>query len=648
MWELLEKVNSPQDLKKLSFKELNKLAEEIREFLIDVVSRTGGHLAPNLGVVELTIGLHYALNAPKDKIVWDVGHQAYVHKIITGRRDQFTTLRQFGGLGGFPRREESEYDVFNTGHASTSISVALGLAISRDKRGSDESVVAVIGDGALTGGVAFEALNQAGHLKTELLVVLNDNSWSIAPNVGALSSYLARLRLDPTYNRLRDEFEEAIRRIPGIGERLVNIGEHFKESVKHLFVPGMIFEELGFKYVGPINGHNIEQVVKAVSLAKQIKKPVLIHVLTQKGKGYKLAEEQPDKFHGTAAFKVETGEPCKEASCPTYTQVFGETLVELAKDDEKIVAITAAMPSGTGLNIFRQAFPERVYDVGIAEQHAVTFAAGLAVGGLLPVVAIYSTFLQRAFDQVIEDVALQNLHVIFALDRGGLVGEDGPTHHGTFDLSYLRAIPNMIVMAPKDENELRHMLYTATQLSFPVAIRYPRGAGWAEKREPMKLIELGRAEVLKSGKEVCLIAVGRMVQIALEASEALGRRGIYPTVVNARFVKPLDEELLRRLIDQHRLFVTLEDNALIGGFGEGVGEWLAKNSWPVHFLPLGLPDRFIEHGSVAELFKSLSLDAQSVARRIEKKLAQISGGANNHRFSLWLNRLGILKSKERG
>jgi 1-deoxy-D-xylulose-5-phosphate synthase len=410
----------------------------------------------------------------------------------------------------------------------------------------------------------------------------------------------------------------------------------------------MIFEELGFKYVGPINGHNIEQVVKAVSLAKQIKKPVLIHVLTQKGKGYKLAEEQPDKFHGTAAFKVETGEPCKEASCPTYTQVFGETLVELAKDDEKIVAITAAMPSGTGLNIFRQAFPERVYDVGIAEQHAVTFAAGLAVGGLLPVVAIYSTFLQRAFDQVIEDVALQNLHVIFALDRGGLVGEDGPTHHGTFDLSYLRAIPNMIVMAPKDENELRHMLYTATQLSFPVAIRYPRGAGWAEKREPMKLIELGRAEVLKSGKEVCLIAVGRMVQIALEASEALGRRGIYPTVVNARFVKPLDEELLRRLIDQHRLFVTLEDNALIGGFGEGVGEWLAKNSWPVHFLPLGLPDRFIEHGSVAELFKSLSLDAQSVARRIEKKLAQISGGANNHRFSLWLNRLGILKSKERG
>lgn len=647
MGKLLDKISSPHDLKKLSFKELNALADEIREFLVEVVSKTGGHLAPNLGVVELTLGLHYALNAPQDKIVWDVGHQAYVHKIITGRRDQFTTLRQFGGLGGFPRREESEYDVFNTGHASTSISLALGLAISRDKRGSDETVAAVIGDGALTGGVAFEALNQAGHLTTELLVILNDNSWSIAPNVGALSSYLARLRLDPTYNRLRDEFEETIRRIPGIGERLVNLGEQFKESVKHLFVPGMIFEELGFKYVGPIDGHNIEQVAKAISLAKQIKKPVLIHVLTQKGRGYRLAEEQPDKFHGTAAFEVKTGEPCKKSACPTYTQVFGETLVELAKGNEKIVAITAAMPSGTGLDIFRQAFPERVYDVGIAEQHAVTFSAGLAAGGLLPVVAIYSTFLQRAFDQSIEDVALQNLHVIFALDRSGLVGEDGPTHHGAFDLSYLRAIPNMIVMAPKDENELRQMLYTATQLSSPVAIRYPRGAGWAGKLEVLKSFEIGRAEVLKNGKEVCLIAVGRMVQIALEASEVLGKSGLHPTVVNARFVKPFDEELLRELTCQHRLFVTLEDNALIGGFGEGIGSWLAENSWPVHFLPLGLPDRFIEHGSVAELFKTLSLDAQSVARQVEKKLAQISSGATNHRFSFWLNRLGILKSKER-
>jgi|Deesub1362A_J573_1020465.scaffolds.fasta_scaffold06982_2 1-deoxy-D-xylulose-5-phosphate synthase len=647
MGELLSKINSPQDLKKLSFAELKKLAQEIREYLIKVVSKNGGHLAPNLGVVELTLGLHYALDSPRDKIIWDVGHQSYVHKIITGRKDKFPTLRKFGGIGGFPRREESEHDVFNTGHASNSISVALGLAEARDKRGGNEIIVAVIGDGALTGGIALEALNQAGHLKTNLIVILNDNSWSIAKNVGALSSYLARIRLDPTYNKLRDEFELALRKIPGIGEKLVSLGEKWKESVKHLFVPGMLFEELGFKYIGPIDGHNIERVATSISLAKRAKGPVLIHVLTKKGRGYKPAEECPDKFHGTSSFEVKTGKAKKKLKYPTYTQAFGEALLELVREREDIVAITAAMPSGTGLDIVASEYPDRVFDVGIAEQHAVTFSAGLALGGFTPVAAIYSTFLQRAFDQLIEDVALQNLHVVFALDRAGLVGEDGPTHHGAFDLSYLRLIPNFVVMAPKDENELRHMLFTAVNLEGPVAVRYPRGEGWCGRKEEFKEVPIGKAEVLMEGKDVCLFAIGRMVKIALEASEMLQSRGVKPTVVNARFLKPLDEKILSEIVHSHNLLVTLEENSLYGGFGSFVSEVCHKNKWQIPLLMFGLPDKFTPHGSIKELFAFLKIDAPSVVERIMEEVEEKGVSNNGQKLVEILSRFKLLRNKRR-
>ncbi len=648
MGQLLDKINSPEDLKQLSFSQLKELAEEIREYLIEVVSKTGGHLAPNLGVVELTLGLHYALQSPKDKIIWDVGHQSYVHKIITGRKEAFKTLRQFGGISGFPRREESKHDVFNTGHASNSISVALGLAKARDMKGGDETIVAVIGDGALTGGIALEALNQAGHLKTNLIVILNDNSWSIAKNVGALSSYLSRIRLDPTYNKLRDDFEEALRKIPGIGDKLVSLGERWKESIKHLFVPGMLFEELGFKYIGPIDGHNIERVATSISLAKQVKGPVLIHVLTKKGCGYKPAEECPDKFHGTASFEVETGQPKSKPKFPSYTKAFGETLLEIAREDSSIVAVTAAMPSGTGVDIMAKEFPERVFDVGIAEQHAVTFAAGLALGGLTPIAAIYSTFLQRAFDQLIEDIALQNLHVVFALDRAGLVGEDGPTHHGAFDLTYLRLIPNFVVMAPMDENELRHMLYTAVSLSGPVALRYPRGEGWSGKKEPLKKIPLGKAKVLVEGKTVCLLAVGRMVKVALEVREILLSQGLKPTVVNARFIKPLDEDLIEELVKSHEFLVTLEENTVLGGFGSGVAELCKNKEWNIPQLIVGLPDSFVPHGSLQELFAHLRLDAPSIAQAILKEMeGRHRGNSNGQKLADLLARFRLARNRRR-
>ncbi len=616
--KVLDRINSPADLKGLSKKELNELALEIREYIIEVVSRCGGHLAANLGVVELTIGLHLALESPKDKIVFDVGHQCYVHKILTGRREEFKTLRQFGGLSGFPRREESEHDVFNTGHASNSISVALGLAKARDLNGGDETIVAVIGDGALTGGMAFEALNQAGHLRSQLIVVLNDNEMSIAQNVGALSSYLSRLRLDPAYNKIREDLEETLRKIPGIGERLVFWGEQFKESIKKLFVPGMLFEELGFKYIGPIDGHNIERVATAVSLAKKIRGPVLIHVLTKKGKGYPPAEDGPEKFHGVSPkIEKEKDEPC--FSSLSYTEVFGKALVELAERNERIIGITAAMPSGTGLNLLAQRFPERFFDVGIAEQHAVTFAAGLALGGFIPVVAIYSTFLQRAFDQLIEDVALQNLHIVFAIDRSGLVGEDGPTHHGAFDLSYLRTIPNLVVAAPKDENELRHLLYTAIESNCPFAIRYPRGSGWARvELEPFKKLPIGKWEVLQWGERVALLACGRMVKVALEVSSLLKKDHLKPTIVNARFIKPLDIEMLRGIVKTHDLIVTLEENVLAGGFGSAVSEAVSRLNTLAKIQMYGLPDEFVPHGKVEELFDYLKLTPPVIAEGIKK------------------------------
>ncbi|HEY4687270.1 MAG TPA: 1-deoxy-D-xylulose-5-phosphate synthase [Candidatus Subteraquimicrobiales bacterium] len=639
MGKILDKVNSPADLKKLSKSQLKDLAQEIRDLMIETVSKTGGHLAPNLGVVELTIGLHLVLQSPKDKIIWDVGHQAYVHKLLTGRKDKFSTLRQEGGLSGFPRRAESEHDAFDSGHASTSISVALGLAEARDKKGGDEKIVVVIGDGALTGGVAYEALNQAGHLNTSLIVVLNDNHMSIAKNVGAMASYLTKIRLDPTYNRLKHEIEERLKKIPAIGERMLHLSQHLKEGIKQFLVPGVLFEELGFKYVGPFDGHNIEEVKKSLSLAKQFEGPVLIHVLTEKGKGYLPAARNPEKFHGASPFVVKTGHFRKKNKIPTYTQVFGETMAELARKDERIIAITAAMPSGTGLEDFAESFPNRFYDVGIAEQHAVTFSAGLALNGFLPVNAIYSTFLERAYDQIIQDVALQNLHVIFAVDRAGIVGEDGPTHQGGFDLSYLRHIPRMVIMAPEDEEELRHMLYTATKIKAPVAVRYPRGQGLGvEFSQQFKELVLGKAEVvLENGVDVSLIAVGRMVKVAKEAAESLKKKGILATVVNARFIKPLDRDLISFLAKQSELLVTLEENSQMGGFGSGVLETLAEEGISVPVLNLGFPDRFILHGKPDKLLQELGLDAAGVTHSVEKKLEALRRMKFSFREEEWLD-----------
>lgn len=620
--KILNKVNSPADLKSLSLEELELLAAEIRELILKTVSKTGGHLASNLGVVELTIALHRALNSPKDKIVWDVGHQCYSHKILTDRKDKFSTLRQYGGISGFPKKEESVHDVFNTGHASNSISVALGLAEARNKRSGDEVIVAVIGDGSLTGGMAYEALNQAGHLKTNLIVVLNDNEMSIASNVGALSSYLNRIRLDPTYNKLKHEFEEHIKKIPAIGEWMYEAGEHIKDSFKQLVVPGMLFEELGFKYIGPIDGHDIHSLEHNLELAKGVEGPVLLHVLTKKGLGYQPAEECPDKFHGISSFNLETGKS-KEKSGLTYTEIFGKTLTEIAMIDERIIAVTAAMPSGTGLDKFAKVFPERFYDVGICEQHAVTFTAGLATGGLLPVVAIYSTFLERAYDQIIQDICLQKLHVIFVLDRAGLVGEDGPTHHGVFDLSYLRHIPNLILMAPKDGEELRHMLYTATKLSSPVAIRYPRARSDVKDEifsKSFKLLEVGKAEILVKGKKVAILALGRMVETSLKAAEILKEKGISSSVINARFVKPLDESLITEFASSLDAVVTVEENTLLGGFGSAVLELLSSYKLQKPTLRLGLPDKFITHGSQEVLLSEYGLDAEGIASSIEKFL----------------------------
>lgn len=620
--KVLDKIDSPADLKTLSLEELKTLTQEIRQMLVETVSRTGGHLASNLGVVELTIGLHLALESPKDKIIWDVGHQCYIHKLLTGRKKRFETLRQFGGLAGFPKRSESEHDIFDTGHASNSISCALGLAEARDKRGGDETICAVIGDGSLTGGIAYEALNQAGHLKTRLIALLNDNNMSIAHNVGAMSTYLSRIRLDPAYNKLRDEIEQWIKKIPAVGEIMYTLGEQFRDGLKHLLIPGMIFEELGWKYVGPINGQDIDLVKRSVNLAKQINGPVLIHVLTKKGAGFSLAENSPDEFHGAPPFIISTGEPLKKSEIPTYTEVFGDTMIELAENNERIVAITAAMANGTGLERFARTFPDRFYDVGIAEQHAVTFAAGLALDGLIPVVAIYSTFLERAFDQIIQDICLQNLHVVFALDRAGLVGEDGPTHHGVFDLSYLRQIPVMVVMAPKDEQEFRRMLYTAiSSVSGPVAIRYPRGlaVGVATTRN-FETLEIGEAEVLEEGNDVCLIAIGNMVRVAQEAASILRRKEISATVINARFAKPIDKKVIMAAANKHRLVVTLEENTIIGGFGSGVAEILAENGVVVPLLRLGLPDKFVEHGATEILLSAAGLDAAGVAQAVERKL----------------------------
>jgi len=614
MGSLLEKVNSPQDLRSFEFAELEELAGEIRKKLVETVSRTGGHLAPNLGVVELSIALHRVFCTPQDKIVWDVGHQCYVHKLLTGRREKFDTLRQLGGISGFPLPGESPHDAFGTGHSSTSISAALGMAAARDLRGEKYYVIAVIGDGAMTGGMAYEALNHAGHLKKDLIVILNDNEMSIAQNVGAMSGYLTRLRTDPVYSRGKEEIEQFLRKLP-IGSTLLRIGEKFKDSLKYLVVPGMIFEELGFTYLGPVDGHNIKDLCNILDKAKSLKGPVLIHVLTKKGKGYAPAEKNPDRFHGTGAFDVQTGRPVTKSSAPTYTEVFGNTLVKLASADKRLVAVTAAMTSGTGLENFARLYPDRFFDVGIAEQHAVTMAAGMAKAGLRPVVAIYSTFLQRAYDQIIHDVCLQNLPVKFAIDRAGIVGEDGATHHGLFDLSFLRSVPNMVVMAPKDENELQHMLATAFYYEGPAAVRYPRGSGTGCQLDAdIRELPVGKAEVLRDGTDVVLLAAGNTVAIAEAAARQLFSLGISAAVINARFIKPLDEECILYYAGLTGKVVTVEENVLQGGFGSAVLELLAARGLTgikVHCL--GINDMFVEHGKPAQLREKLKLTAEHVA-----------------------------------
>jgi 1-deoxy-D-xylulose-5-phosphate synthase len=619
---ILDGIEGPADLKALQVPQLMMLADELRERIVSVVSRTGGHLAPSLGAVDLAVALHYCFDSPRDKIVWDVGHQAYAHKLLTGRKDGFEQLRTKGGVSGFPRIAESEHDAFGTGHASTSISAALGLACARDLKGETHHVIAVIGDGALSGGLAFEGLNQAGHLRKNLIVILNDNKMSISKNVGAMSQYMTRLISAPVYRRFEADVWELLGKVPSVGFRARGLARRIKESLKSLIIPGILFEELGFRYYGPVDGHNIEQMVGVLHQIKQFRGPQIVHVVTTKGKGYGHAEKDASRFHGIASFDKKTGLLEEHSPLPSYTEVFGKTLIEIAANRKDVVAITAAMPDGTGLTAFRDRYPERFFDVGIAEQHATTFAAGLARGGMKPVVAIYSTFLQRAFDQIVHDVALQNLNVAFAIDRSGLVGEDGPTHHGVLDLSYLRQIPNMVIMAPRDESELRHMVATAVAYSDgPIAVRYPRGHGRGAPLDgPLETLEIGKAEVLARGGEVALVGIGSMVTPCQEAAEVLGRDGIKAWVINARFAKPIDRDLLSEVASSVALVVTVEENVVKGGFGDAVGELLAERGLGTRLAMLGLPDRFVELGRRGDLLEEVGLSAQAITRAVKCRL----------------------------
>ena len=629
MYALLNRIEKPEDVKALTVRELEQLASELRHFIIDTVSQNGGHLAPNLGTVELTLALYSVFSFPGDKLVWDVGHQAYTHKILTGRRDAFKTLRKKGGITGFPNRSESVYDAFGVGHASTSISAALGMALARDARGEKNQVIAVIGDGALTGGESFEALNNAGDLGTKLIVILNDNEMSIDANVGAMSEYLSRIRIAPQYARAKRDMGSLLMSIPHIGDKVYKTASHLKDGVRSVLVPGSLFEEMGFHYIGPIDGHNIGLLEEVLASAKEMEGPVLIHIHTVKGKGYKPAEQAPDKFHGVGCFDPSTGKSAKKAGCaPSYTSVFSKALIELAKDRPDILAITAAMPSGTGLKAFGQAYPKRFFDVGIAEEHAMTLAAGMAAAGMHPVIALYSTFAQRAYDQLIHDVCLQNLPVTLCLDRAGLVGEDGPTHHGVFDLSYLRQMPNMCVMAPKDEEELRHMLATAIAIEGPAAVRYPRGAGLGVPlTDSLETLPVGKAEVLQEAGDIAFLAVGTMVEKAKEAAAILKEEGIEAAVVNMRFIKPLDTELLGEMARTKRLLITAEENVLAGGFGSAVAEYLADHGIEVPLLRFGIPDRFIEQGTRRELLSLCGLQPDEMAERIRERLSQLDENA---------------------
>ncbi len=619
-YRILDLIHSPEDLKNLNIDELKLLSDEIRQFLLDNISRTGGHLASNLGVVELTLAMHYVFNSPFDKIIWDVGHQSYVHKIITGRKELFDTLRQHNGLSGFPSPSESVHDVFKTGHSSTSISVALGMARARDLKNENYNVIAVIGDGALTGGMAFEALNDAGNSKTNIIVVLNDNQMSISQNVGALADYLSKLRSNPRYAWLKKEMDSVLRRIPRIGEYFANTIEKFKNSFKYLVISGMLFEQMGFTYMGPIDGHNLTSLIDVMNRGTMIEGPVLIHVITKKGRGYSYAEQNPELFHGVPPFNVKTGELCKKSKV-TYSQTFGKHLVEMARRDPRVVAITAAMPDGTGLMEFKKQFPDRFFDVGIAEQHAVTMAAGLASSGFRPYVAIYSTFLQRAYDQILHDVCIQNLPVVLAVDRAGIVGYDGETHQGIFDISYLRHIPNMTILAPKNMEELKEMLDYSLAMQGPVAIRYPKGSIETDNvfnRSPMQSLKW---EIIMEGTDCCIFSFGRMLNTAVKVANMLKKEGIKACVVNARVLKPLDGSLLSDMASRINKWVTLEDSLIQGGFGSSINEFVNMYGLTVTVLNLGINDAFVPHGSVEHIIKELKLDSYSVAVTIKKFLS---------------------------
>ncbi len=616
---ILEKIEGPKDLKKLSKKELYMLCGEIRRFIIEKTAHTGGHLASNLGVVELTVALYLALDLPKDKIIWDVGHQSYTHKILSGRKDGFDGLRQLGGLSGFPKVTESPYDCFDTGHSSTSISAGLGMSLGRDMRGEDYKVVSVIGDGALTGGMAYEALNNASHIKKNFIIILNDNNMSISENVGGMSNYLNGLRTDKGYNKLKKNIEQGLRAVPAVGDRLADKAKRMKDGIKQLIIPGMLFENMGITYLGPVDGHDIFAVKRAVEDAKKLDHAVIIHVITKKGKGYRPAEEHPEKFHGVEPFNIRTGKSLVQKKPDSYTDIFSKKLCELAEKNKKIVAITAAMPDGTGLSRFKKLYPERFLDVGIAEAHAVTCAAGMAAAGMRPVVAVYSSFLQRGFDQIVHDVCLQNLPVVFAIDRAGLVGADGETHQGIFDLSYLSLIPNMTVMAPKNSEELKAMLEWAFTQSGPVAIRYPRGAAYEGAGQNLSEIKKGRGELIHEGRDIAFFALGSMVSTAEHICEKLRMRGYDPSLANARFAKPVDTELIERLAKNHSTIVTLEENVERGGIGLCVDAFIERNGLKTKVLNINIPDAYVEHGDVTALRSILKIDSDSVIERMEEE-----------------------------
>ncbi len=633
-YKLLFDINSPADFRNFNIPDLKLLSKEVREYLVDVISQTGGHFGGGLGTVELTVALHKVFDTPDDVLVWDTGHQAYPHKILTGRRDELTTIRQFGGISGFLKRAESEYDAFGAGHASTSISAALGMATGSSLKKKHKKAIAVIGDGAMTGGMAYEALNNSGLLKKDLVVVLNDNQMSIAPNKWQIHNYFTDMIAHPEYNRFKGAIWDLTGKLDNFGDRIRNLAGRLESGIKAVITPGMLFEALGFRYFGPVNGHNVLQLVRLFEHIKLLQGPILVHAITEKGKGYKPAEGHQQRLHASTPFDKKTGKAFKKSSsAPSFTSVFGKTLVEIIKDNPDVVGVTAAMPDGTGLNYLMEEIPDNYFDVGIAEEHAVTFSAGMAAQGAIPVVAIYSTFMQRAFDQIIHDVSLQDLHVVFVMDRAGLVGADGPTHHGTFDLSYLRMIPKMVLMAPKDEDELRHMLYTAVNYKKgPIAIRYPRGSGLGvQMKEELEVMRIGKAEVINEGENIAMLALGNMVNYSEKAAEILNLSGINPAIVNMRFVKPLDTDLLDDFASRYDKIITLEENALQGGFGSAVLEYFNEKNYKNDILRIGLPDKFIEHGTQAELHKMLKIDPEGIVERIK---IFVKGRSVNHEVTI--------------